>query len=129
METLCTEIGLTHRVTFTGLLDDSEKLSALRDADAFVLPSRFEGLSIALLEALLVGVPCLVTDRVGGAELVKRTGAGIVVSPNVESIRLGLERLANDNVLAQMRGKARDVIQREYTWDGAASRLLAELAL
>ncbi len=72
--------GLSGRVFFTGrLLDVSEALAA---SDIFVLPSRSEGFSNALLEAAGVGLPCIST-RVGGAlETIREGINGLLVNRN-----------------------------------------------
>jgi len=52
----------------------------LRDADAFCLPSRDEGLPFALLEAMMLGLPCVATD-VGDVAVALQDDAGVVVPP------------------------------------------------
>ena len=49
----------------TGLITGQDKLAVLQDSDVFVMPSRSEGVSIAMLEAMYIGLPVIVTDRVG----------------------------------------------------------------
>lgn len=70
--------------------------SVLSAADIFLLASTFgEGVSLALGEAMLCGLPCVVTDIGGNGWLVG--GAGIVVPPrDVEAIREALASLARD---------------------------------
>lgn len=114
-------------ITLTGLISGQEKLAALQDADAFVLPSRFEGLSIALLEALYVGLPVLVTDQVGLAQEIDRINAGKVVTPNSEAIYAALEKLTDPAERAVMHGQGRDLILRKYTWDAVAAGLIGEI--
>jgi glycosyltransferase involved in cell wall biosynthesis len=71
------EAGLSDSVHFTGSRDDATDL--LPAFDLFVLSSRFEGLSIALVEALAAGVPAVCT-RVGGVpEVLDGSGAGEMV--------------------------------------------------
>jgi glycosyltransferase involved in cell wall biosynthesis len=71
--------GLAGAVLFTGSRDDATSL--LPAFDLFALSSRFEGLSIALVEALAAGVPAVCT-RVGGVpEVLDGTGAGDMVPP------------------------------------------------
>jgi glycosyltransferase involved in cell wall biosynthesis len=64
--------GIADRVTFAGQLAPSEIRAHLRAADLFVLPSRSEGMPLALLEAMATGVACVAAD-VGG---VPKTAAG-----------------------------------------------------
>lgn len=56
------ELGIADSVIFTGLRSDIGVL--LSAMDAFCLPSRFEGLGIALIEAQANGLPCLSSDHI-----------------------------------------------------------------
>lgn len=56
---LAEKLELTTRIIFTGWREDAPSL--LQGADMFVLPSRREGMSEALLEAAVCGIPCLVS--------------------------------------------------------------------
>jgi glycosyltransferase involved in cell wall biosynthesis len=58
------DLDLGNQVTFTGLVTGLDKLAVLQDADVFVMPSRSEGVSIAALEAMYMGLPVVVTDQV-----------------------------------------------------------------
>ncbi|HMT09014.1 MAG TPA: glycosyltransferase, partial [Pyrinomonadaceae bacterium] len=54
------ELGVADSIVFAGFHNDPLKF--VGDADIFVLPSRYEGFSNALVEALACGVPAVVTD-------------------------------------------------------------------
>jgi glycosyltransferase involved in cell wall biosynthesis len=56
-----------------------EKLKVLREADVFLQPSRVEGLSVALIEAMALGVPCAVSSYVGHSLDMDRQGTGLVL--------------------------------------------------
>ncbi|MGF1461129.1 MAG: glycosyltransferase family 4 protein [Leptolyngbyaceae cyanobacterium] len=58
--------------------DESRRIDILRGADAFVLPSMVEGLSLSLLEAMACGTACVATDAGADGEVLE-DGAGIVV--------------------------------------------------
>ena len=78
MESLATELDISSRVSFWGQqLDVAPFLSA---ADAFVMSSSSEGLPVSLLQAFSVGLPAIVTDVGGMAEVVKLAQAGYTVS-------------------------------------------------
>ncbi|MBC7891437.1 MAG: glycosyltransferase, partial [Sphingobacteriaceae bacterium] len=100
VENFIRENGMETQVLLPGMLTGDEKLAAFRDADAFVLPSYSEGFSIAALEALTLGVPALLSDRVGFGEQLRENGASLLCELNVESVRRGLERLLDEPTLA-----------------------------
>ncbi len=60
--------------------DEQRRIDFLRAAEAFILPSFVEGLSLSLLEAMACGTPCLATDAGADGEVLA-DGAGIVLNP------------------------------------------------
>ncbi len=127
VESLIEELNLTRDVTITGLLRGSDRIAALRESDLFVLPSPSEGLSIALLEALYVGLPVIVTDRVGFSGQIRSCGAGIVTKCDSEALLAALTTLASAEKRSQLRGRATDLVRRDYSWSAVAEQLLAYL--
>jgi D-inositol-3-phosphate glycosyltransferase len=86
----------------------------LASVDAFVLPSEGEGFPLALQEALVTGVPCVVTPG-RGYEHYLREGEAITVNRNEEEIRAALRRLAKDERLRnQLAVRAREAGAREF---------------
>jgi glycosyltransferase involved in cell wall biosynthesis len=71
LKKFCISYGLVNDVTFTGWLRKNEIPEQLRKTDVFVLPSRAEGMSISLLEALCSGVWAVVTPVSGNTDLVE----------------------------------------------------------
>lgn len=61
------------------IADEMRRVEILRAADAFILPSLVEGLSLSLLEAMSCGVACLATDAGADGEVLE-DGAGVVLS-------------------------------------------------
>jgi glycosyltransferase involved in cell wall biosynthesis len=91
-------LGLTGEIKFWGYQDDIPLF--LKASDIFVLPSRFEGMSIALLNGMAAGLPSVVT-RVGeNPHLVTDGIHGLVVTPgDVGELADGLLTLMTDQVL------------------------------
>ena len=80
LRTLADELGLSARVSFLGPRRDVPALLAA--ADLFVLASRWEGLSKALLEALAAGLPCVATAVEGTEEVISHGTEGLLVPPD-----------------------------------------------
>ena len=75
----CIGRGLAHKVRFCGVCEDVAEL--YNAADAFVMSSEIEGMPMALLEAASMGLPAVVTDVGGNAEIVKNEISGFLVPP------------------------------------------------
>jgi len=79
LEQLAADSDIAGAVTFFGQqLDVAPFFSA---ADAFIMASKSEGLPVSLLQAFSIGLPAIVTDVGGMAEVVKLANAGITASP------------------------------------------------
>jgi glycosyltransferase involved in cell wall biosynthesis len=115
-------LGIESRVFFTGFREDVPRLVAA--ADLFVLPSRHEGLSIALLEAMALGKPAVVTDAGGLPEVVQHGKQGLVV-PAKDSGALAEEivTLLNDLPLRQRLGEAARERAGEFDIRNAVRRM------
>jgi len=118
---------VVEHITLPGLISGQIKLAALQDADIFVLPSRFEGLSIALLEALYMGLPMLVTAHVGLCKVIRDAEVGIVVSASSSSIYDGLLKLIDKDMRMVMKGKGTELVLKKYTWDTITRNLMAQI--
>ena len=105
-------------VRFAGFIDEERKRQLLREGDVFVQLSIREGLSIATLEALASGLPCLVSDLPGVREPVTPEVTGWYVSDpeNVGSVVAALRQvLAQRSRLDEMSRKCREVAVERYS--------------
>jgi len=95
LEKLSASLGLSGRVRFLGLREDIEEVIAA--CDIVMFSSRYEGISLALLEAM-AGGKAVVTTRVGGNVEVVRDGVnGLLVAPGDETaLAAAVLRLAAD---------------------------------
>ena len=125
VETLLSELQISDRVFFTGMLSGDLKWSAFAAAHAFLLPSYSEGFSMAILEALACGLPCIITRQCNFPVVMNK--CGWVIEPEVEELKSVM--CASLDQTAQARSKfssaARDLIQQKYTWS-TVGRQMAE---
>lgn len=90
--------GVEEKTVFHGNVFDLHKQIA--NAEIFVLSSDFEGLSNALLEAMMMGLPCISTNCAGSDEYIESEKNGLLVPVgNVEEMASALERLIKDEKL------------------------------
>jgi glycosyltransferase involved in cell wall biosynthesis len=108
------ELGIADRVLFTGMRDDVDVL--LPAFDVFALSSRFEGLPIALVEALAAGLPSVVTSVGGVPEVVTHGQEGLVIAPgSAEALADAVGILLSDDGLR--RRMARAALDRSRSFD------------
>lgn len=112
-------------VTFTGLRDDIPDI--LRGTDVFVLPSRSEGLSNALMEAMSSGCACIASEVGGNAYLLRNGISGLLFPPgDIEALRAHIERLLQDPAKRAAMGRAaRARIDEEFSWEKVGKRYAA----
>jgi glycosyltransferase involved in cell wall biosynthesis len=107
-------------IRFVGFIDEAEKRRLLASADAFVQLSTREGLSIAALEALASGVPCVVSDLPGVREPIDPGVTGWLVDnpEDVESAVAALRQvIADRDRLPEMRRACRQVAEERYSYE------------
>ncbi len=75
---LAVRLGVEDKIQFCGHVDDVEAI--WREHHALVLPSRYEGLPLAIVEAMHCGRPCIVTDVSGNAELLEDNVTGFLAA-------------------------------------------------
>ena len=114
LEALARELGVDTAVRFTGSLVDVRP--ALAAMDIFVLPSREEGMSNALLEAMAAGRPVVATNVGGNGEIVDEGRTGILVRPDDGSaLAAALHGLLSDHATAERLATAgREEASRRY---------------
>jgi glycosyltransferase involved in cell wall biosynthesis len=105
-------------VRFAGFVDEARKRSLLNESDVFVQLSIREGLSIATLEALASGVPCLVSNLPGVREPIDAGETGWYVDnpEDVDSVVTALRRVLADRArLDAMKQRCRVVAVERYS--------------
>ena len=104
---------------------DHDLAALMAGADAFCLPSLYEGFGLTALEAMGCGAPVVVSDRGALPEIVG--DAGLVVEPTVEALTAALESLLSDPAKAQRLGRRAAARARGFTWEQTASGWLEVL--
>lgn len=112
------ELGLADHITLPGALFGEDKVTAFAESHAFILPSRSEGLPMAILEAWAHGMPVLMTDA---CNLPRGFEAGAAFRVEVEPQHLAaglIEHLRRDEAELRSSGMAgRVLVESEYSLD------------
>ncbi|MEY2531138.1 MAG: hypothetical protein QOI96_1223, partial [Verrucomicrobiota bacterium] len=123
-------LDIAPRIVFTGMLQGELKQGALASADAFILPSHQENFGMAVVEALAVGLPVLISERVNIWREIDNDHAGYVESDDLPgTIRL-IERWMATPLAERemMRANARKCFGRRFEINRAVDSLLRILA-
>jgi glycosyltransferase involved in cell wall biosynthesis len=120
-----TEQGLLDRIHFLGSRQDIPDL--LATCDLFVLPSLWEGLSMALLEAMATGLPIVASSVSGTVQAIIPNQTGLLVPPgNVIELAEAIDELLSDPSYAQALGAAaKQRAQAEFSAQKQANEHLA----
>jgi glycosyltransferase involved in cell wall biosynthesis len=117
--------NLADRVSLPGGLYGPDKDELLAAGDMFVLPSRREGMSVALLEAMNAGLPVVITKSCN-FPAAESCGAGFVVDQDAKSLAAGLARMLKipDDQRGQMGALGAALVANNYSWDSVAQEML-----
>lgn len=96
-------LGIAKRVRILGYQADI--MHFYQNADIFILPSRQEGLSVALMEAMAAGNACIVSDIRGNRDLIDDAGGIKFSLHETQTLFEALETLAKDRILRQTCGR------------------------
>ncbi len=120
LQQIVLELGLQEEVDFAGFVSDIP--SFLSAIDIFVLPSLYEGLGVAVLEAMAAGKP-VVVSRVGGLpDLVDDAVTGLLVPPkDSRALAEAIARVISQEGLAQQMGeRGRKRVLQHFTMEQMA---------
>lgn len=93
LENLSIKHKIDHLIKFHGNLKDFDIIEILSNSDIFVLPSKIETFGIAIIEAMALGLPVIVTKS-GGPETYVNESNGIVIEPdNIDQLYQALQKL------------------------------------
>lgn len=125
---LSESLGLGAHVHFLGLVAGEEKWSALASSSVFALPSLQENFAIAVAEALQLGVPVLITDKINIWREIVGAEAGMLLREAFlegDLANHAVALLGDPHNCRDMSRKARALALRAYTWPASAQKLSA----
>jgi glycosyltransferase involved in cell wall biosynthesis len=120
------DLSLSKSVYYYGPKYDDEKLQYFLSCDIFVHTSRFEGMPMAVLEAMALGKPALVTPGTNISKLVKMAG-GWETSLKPSSIANSLIKIYQERNNISSRGfTAQNYINKNLTWNKISLKMMEE---
>jgi phosphatidylinositol alpha-1,6-mannosyltransferase len=125
-QVLSSDLNIRDRVKFIGYVSREEIAQHYARADVFVLPSFYEGLALAALEALSAGLPLILTKTGGTDELVEDGINGFTFEwADVNRLALHLRHLAMDRSLLIKMGEASRARAASFAWPAIGKQYLA----
>ena len=117
LERQAEELGIKERVVFTGFQPDS--LNIMATFDLLLMSSLYEGLPVALMEAMAQGKPIVLTSVGGVREAVEDGVEGFLVPPRDPAAlaERALTLIGDDALRERMGGHARQTVLRKFTVD------------
>ncbi len=117
--------GVSDRVHFLGQVAEQRKLQCFTAANAFLLNSYSENFGISCAEAMICGLPVIVSDQTGLADWIIRHQAGLVVPQNDSKITEAMLSII-DNYSSHKTNavKSAELAREEFSPHGTASRML-----
>jgi len=121
----CRELGLEELLSVREPVTGDEKRAVLMGTDCYIQTSRSEGMSMGILEALGMGVPCLVTEGTAMADWMRHQGAGWGCRTDAEAIAAAIHQAVTEREsLAERSEKARSLVEERFTWNRVAADVL-----
>jgi len=127
LKKLARELQLDERVVFVGFIPHTKVPEALATLDVYVALSRQDSFGVAILEASSCGIPVVVSDADGPAEVVADNESGFIVpvdDPGFAAARI-VDLVLNPELRAQMSARGREHVLQHYTWDHSLDVMLA----
>jgi glycosyltransferase involved in cell wall biosynthesis len=125
LQALIENLNLSDHFHFAGGVTDLHK--HLSTADIFVLPSRSEGFSNAIVEAMAASLPVVATEVGGNAEAVKNGVSGFLVPPeDPAALSAAIIRLLSDPAQSKLMGMAgKALVAEQFTTEAMMTRITA----
>lgn len=126
LQTYVAEHGLEQEVRFVGPLPHEQLCDAYRSAHVFVQPSLDENYGIALVEAMLAGLPVITTTVGIAPEIIRNGDSGLLVPPGDPGRLADALRyvLGNPTAAQAMGRRAREVaLEHALTWEESCARV------
>jgi glycosyltransferase involved in cell wall biosynthesis len=114
MEDLAAELNVSDHVNFLGNRSDVNIL--LQGFDCFVLPSRWEGLPLALIEAMACQLPVIASDVSGNSEVIEHGKTGLLFpSGDIETLKNAIKEMYQNPLKAkELAFNARAMINQKF---------------
>ena len=119
---LVDSLGVSDRVSFAGYVTDDDLVPYYRQAEVFVLPSKYEPFGMTVLEAMSCGTPVVATGLGGLRHVLTNDKDSLLVDPSIpEELSGAIGQLLTDDALsARLRETGLKLIEEKFSWQSIA---------
>jgi glycosyltransferase involved in cell wall biosynthesis len=116
-------LGLDQNVTFVGFVTDQQAVNLLSSSKIFILPSTEEGFGLTIIEAMAVGLPCIVSDLPALQQNFHEVA--IFVKPNdAEKLAESISELLSDSEKRKKLQEKGQRLAKQFSWEAVAKKEL-----
>jgi glycosyltransferase involved in cell wall biosynthesis len=126
LEMLAERLGISDRITWTGMVKGNLKWGAFAISEVFVLPSHQENFGIVVAEALAAGLPVILSDKVNIWREIVNDWAGLVCEDTLESTKAALTRWSTltPEDIAAVRQRSRKCFDELFNYEVTSRKAL-----
>lgn len=126
LDDLAARFAVSDRIVYTGPVQGADKAALLEHARVLVLPSYSENFGNVVIEAMAAGCPVIVTPEVGLAKEVEKSGAGVVVDGEPDTLGQAIESVFTaPEVRQRMAERGKAAVTARYSWPVVAAQMEA----
>lgn len=117
LEALATNLGLNHRISWRGFIEEHRKQDFFQGIDVLLLPSDYECFGMAAAEAMIRGIPVITTPDTGIAEIILDHGGGDIVAAEAVTLQAAIGSLAvNPDIRAKKGQQAAEAAHKSLSF-------------
>lgn len=125
VESLIRENNVSDIIKLNREISGADKYTVLENTDIFIQTSRHEGMPMGILEALGMGIPCIVTKGTSLGGIIHNYDAGWVAENTIESVAYNIKSaIAQRDCFKSKSNNARRLVEENFTWDNISDQAL-----
>jgi glycosyltransferase involved in cell wall biosynthesis len=126
LQALVKALNIEKHVTFTGFVNGYDKNLLLQGSDVFALPSHSENFGIAVAEALISGLPVIITPGIQISREIEAADAGVVVKADPIEFSSALRQvISQPGMQKNLRKNGLYLAKSRYSWESIARELVS----
>lgn len=110
------------QIKYIGKVSNRERNILLKNCEAFIFPSKYEGFGFPIVEAMSMNVP-VVTSNNSSLKEISGEGAALLIDPeDVNEIRRAIKKILEDKLIRKRLVAAGELRARHFTWENSIAK-------